>query len=62
VRPEDVRPDEVSGLEDGAIDVRLGGEVDDRLAAGAGLGDGLRVRDVPLVELVGDALEVRRVP
>ena len=51
-----------AGLEDRAVDVRLGGEVDDRLDALARARDHLGVGDVTLVELVPDALEVGRVP
>src|SRR5205823_3576026 len=62
LRPEHVGGDELGGTEDRAVDVRLGGEVDDRLAAGGGVGDRLRVGDVSLPELVLDALEVGPVP
>jgi predicted ATPase/class 3 adenylate cyclase len=41
--------------------VRLGREVDDRLAASGGVGDRIRVGDVALAELVLDAVEVRAV-
>ena len=54
--------DELLRPEDRAIDVGLGGEVDDRLATCRGAGDGLGVGDVTLEELVLDPLEVRRVP
>ena len=55
VRPKSRR------AEDRAVDVRLGREVDDRVAAARGLRDGVGVGDVALVELGVDALEVRRV-
>ena len=58
LRPEDVRDDELRRADDRAVDVRLGGEVDDRLAALRSLRHGLRVGDVALVELVLDAVEV----
>ena len=38
--------------------MRLGGEVDDRLAAGGGLGDRVGIADVALEELDVGALEV----
>ena len=41
--------------------MRLGGEVDDRVAPGGRLGDRLGVADVADDELDADALEVRRV-
>ena len=50
------------GPENRAVDVRLGGEVDDRVAALRRRGDRVRVGDVALLELVLDALEVRPVP
>ena len=58
---EDVRLDELARRLDRAVDVRLGGEVDDRIAALDGLGDPLDVGDVALDELdlvVGQPLEV----
>ena len=61
LRAEHVGEDELGRAEDRAVDVRLGGEVDDRVAAGGRARDGLRVGDVALVELVLDALEVRPV-
>ena len=62
VRAEHVRANERRALEDRAVDVRLGGEVHDRLGALPRRGDGVGIRDVPLDELVLDALEVGRVP
>jgi hypothetical protein len=53
--------DEIEGLEDRAVDVGLGGEVEDRLAALGGLGNRLGVGDVALHEAVLDPLEVGRV-
>ncbi len=50
------------GTEDRAVDVRLGGEVDDRGTAFSGLRDRFRVGDVASDELVIDSVEVRRVP
>ena len=50
-RPEDVRLDELARRLDRAVDVRLGGEVDDRVAALDGLGDPLDVGDVAVDEL-----------
>ena len=46
VRAVDVRLDELGGAEDRAVDVRLGGEVDDRLAALGRSRDRGRVGDV----------------
>ena len=54
LRARDVRLDELGRAEDRAVDVRLGGEVDDRVAAGGGLRDGLRVADVADDELGAD--------
>ena len=51
LRAGDVRLDEVGRPEDRAVDVRLGGEVDDRVAARGRLGDGLGVADVADDEL-----------
>ena len=50
--------DELARAEDRAVDVRLRGEVDDRLAACRGGRDGVGVGDVTVVELVRDAFEV----
>ena len=58
---EDVGEDELGRAEDRPVDVRLGREVDDRLCAGRRRGDGVRVGDVALVELVLDAVEIRPV-
>ena len=58
---EDVGEDEFGRPEDRAVDVGLGREVDDRVAAGRGRRDCLGVGDVALVELVLDAFEVRAV-
>ena len=60
-RSEHVRVDELLRAEDRAVDVGLGGEVDDRVAAGSGARDRVRIGDVALDELVLDAFEVRRV-
>ena len=63
--PEDVGADEGLGIHDGAVDVRLGGEVDDGVGGvGDGVAHGLSVGDVgadELVSLVGDAIEVLEV-
>ena len=63
VRAEDVGLDEVAGLHDGAVDVRLGGEVDDRLAALGRTRDGIGVADRAVHEAValavGDLGQVR---
>ena len=61
LRAEDVREDEFGRPEDRPVDVRLRGEVHDCLAAGGRARDGLGVGDVPLVELVVDAVEIRPV-
>ncbi len=61
VRPEHVGLDEVGRAEDRAVDVRLGGEVDDGVAALAGLRDDVGVADVALDESDVAAVEVRRV-
>ena len=61
LRAEHVGEDELGRAEDRAVDVRLGGEVDDRLAALRRARDRVRVGDVALVELVLDAFEVRAV-
>ena len=51
--------DELLRAEDRAVDVGLGGEVDDRVAARGGALDGVGIGDVADDELVLDALEVR---
>ena len=61
LRPEHVGEDELGRAEDRPVDVRLGGEVDDRVDAVGGARDRVGVGDVALVELVLDALEVRAV-
>ena len=61
VRPEDVGLDELGRAEDRAVDVRLGGEVDDGVAARAGPRDRLGVADVALDEPQSQPVEVRRV-
>ena len=58
LRPEHVGEDELGGAEDRTVDVRLGGEVDDRVAALGRARDRVGVGDVALVELVLDAFEV----
>ena len=58
---EELGAPEVGGAEDRTVDVRLRGEVHDRRAAPPGRGNGSRIDDVALVELVLDALEVRPV-
>ena len=47
----EVRVPELLGREDGAVDVRLGGEVDDRVAAAACAREVVGLGDVALVEL-----------
>ena len=59
---EHVRVDDVDRAENGAVDVRLGGEVDDRVGALRRVGHSLRVADVPDDQLDARALEVGRVP
>ena len=59
--PSDLGVDELARVEDRPVDVRLGGEVHDRLAPGAGELDRRSVGDVAVVELVRDAREVGRV-
>src|SRR5207342_790333 len=44
--------------EDRAVDVRLGGQVDDRLAALSRAGDGLGIGDVPDAKVAVDPVEV----
>src|SRR5581483_2478599 len=51
VDPVDVRGDELSRLLDRAVDVRLGGEVDHRVAALQRRARGFAVGDVPLDQL-----------
>ena len=58
---EDVGEDELGGPENRAVDVRLGREVDDRVAAGRGCRDCVGVGDVAVMELVLDAFQVRAV-
>ena len=62
VRAVDVRDDEAARGEPGRIEVRLGGEVDDRLAAVRGSGSGDRVCYIALHELVGNAFEPGEIP
>ena len=62
VRAVDVRDDEAARREAGRVEVRLGGEVDDRLAAVRGSGGGDRVRHVALDELMRGAFEPREAP
>ena len=59
--PEDVGLDELGRTEDRAVDVRLRGEVENRLATLCRCGDGAAVGDVALHELDVRALEVRAV-
>ena len=61
LRAEELGPPEVGRAEDRAVDVGLGGEVDDRVAAVGCLGDRGRVADVARDELDPGAVEVRRV-
>ena len=65
VRAEDVGLDEVAGLHDRAVDVRLGGEVDDRVAALGRARDRIGVADRAVHEavalVVGDVGQVGRV-
>ena len=58
MRPDDVCLDEVARLEDRAVDVGLGRQVDHGLTPLARLCDRLGVGDVPLVELVRHVEEV----
>jgi hypothetical protein len=58
VRAVDVRADEVAGFENRAVDVRLGGEVDDRLAPRRGTLHRLGVGDVAHAQLALHAVEV----
>src|SRR3712207_8040362 len=51
-RSEHVRADDGLRLEDRPVDVRLGGEVDDRVGAVGRARDDVRVRNVALDELV----------
>src|SRR5262249_46649496 len=61
LRAEDVGEDELGRSEDGAVDVALRREVDDRLAAFCRAHDRLGIGDVALEEVVLDPLEVRTV-
>src|SRR5215211_1287618 len=61
VRPDDVRAKEVAGRENRTVDVRLGGEVDDCVAAFPRSGYGHGVGDVTMDEHVVDPLEIRKV-
>src|SRR5215211_82880 len=61
VRPDDVRANEVAGRENRTVDVRLGGEVDDCVAAFPRSGYGHGVGDVTMDEHVVDPLEIRKV-
>ena len=65
LRAEDVGHQELCGPGDAAVDVGLGGEVDDRLVPGEGGVDGWPVGDVSLDEgvarVVSDGREVGRV-
>ena len=54
---EDVGEDELAGRLDRAVDVGLGGEVDDGVAACDGFGDDAGIGDVALDEL--EALSVK---
>ena len=62
--PEDVRPQEGARVVDRAVDVRLGGEVDDDVAARHRLVHGRLVADVGLDDrdLLGDRRQARAVP
>ena len=51
LRPAELGAAELLGAEDRPVDVRLGGEVHDRVAAARGAGDVLRLGDVALLEL-----------
>ena len=55
---EDVGEDELGRAHDRAVDVRLGGEIDDRVGAVGRARDSVGVGDVALEEVVFDALEV----
>ena len=59
--PSDVGLDELGAAEDRAVDVGLGGEVHDGVAAFSCMADHDGVGDIALVELVRHALEVRPV-
>ncbi len=61
LRADELGATEVGGAEYRAIDVRFGGEIDDRAAATRGALDRLRVADVADDELDAGSLEVRRV-
>ena len=58
LRPEHVGEDELRRTENRPVDVRLGGEVDDRVAVLRRTGDGIRIGDVAVMKLVLDAFEV----
>ncbi len=62
LRPEELGAAEIRRPEDRAVDVRLGGEVDDRVAAACGALDVFRYRDVALHELELAERQVRLVP
>ena len=55
---EDIGQDELGRPQDRTVDVRLGGEVDDRLDSLARARDGSRIGDVALEEVVLDSIEV----
>ena len=61
VRAEDVGLDELGAAQDRTVDMRLGREVHDGVAACSCVADRDRVGDVALVELVRHAFEVRPV-
>ena len=61
LRTEHVGADELGRPEDRAVDVRLGREVDDRVAALRRGRDRVGIHDVAVVELVLEAVEVRAV-
>ena len=63
LRAAELRAAEVLGAQDRAVDVCLGREVDDRLAAGGCARDVVRLRDVAVVELdvAGQVRAVARV-
>jgi hypothetical protein len=56
---EHVGEDELGRAEDRAVDVRLGGEVDDRVDALGGACDRVGIFDRAVEEVVLDAFEVR---
>ena len=61
LRAGDIRLDELGRAEDRAVDMRLGREVDDRVAARGRLGHGIRVADVADEELDPASLQVGRI-